>query len=841
MNSESSQTALDAGDRSFSKKPERFRKQFRPGDRATRDHEAAALAKAKGPLVPPVLAQGEDAGGPWLELANCGDVDLRQLIASSGPLPSDAALTLASSCAQALLQVHQRGVVHGDVKPANFLLDNTGKLGIVDFENAVWREGERIRRPVRKGFTGGTHGYAPVQARLGHVPDPSFDVFGFGATIHFILVGRRPPLHEDGSFDERLLQRLRPTLAPSLGKLIHDCLAREAEARPKIEELPRRIEQLTVPTHPDIEFEVALLEGRSADPELGQAQERVIALRSHWGQRLDRILQEIPISEIDQPIEDRLDAAERFCRAAALCLRFAPLLPRLRERLARAQIKIPQLLLILPGEAKRLLGTGQLTSSSELATRAKKLATLLAEIPLERQDAAEILASVLRAAESIQRHVEAEEPKQRELWQQLETAESQLDLGRAREFLQELQERYSGTTPFTTAARDRLHRLGWLLERLSGGRPQVERAAQLLSNHACPELLRLFTRIEENLGRDRIERQEINLDLVARVLGELLESHPRLDLNGARRELKQLRLGLSQRVIQLLDSMDTRLHSDPVPIRPLIQDLEEIDRILLLGALIDTRDASRSALVDRLERLRLRVEEISEQGQRLMQGAKDQFDHGRLTTALFDLERALKATEREGAGEEAKDSQLGIREELERIRHLREEVQAATRRNRELAEMHHRLTAQGQESLDARQRLQEERGELLQFLIEHGSRAFAPRYRTELFDLGLTTARERAESGEIAYLHEQSPEAQKRIAQELLQLLEKTRSELAIPKDGPLATIEDRWRSYYERAAGDARDLREQAEREARRKLQLLLSAALLLLAAGVAAWALLG
>jgi hypothetical protein len=34
--------------------------------------------------------------------------------------------------------------------------------------------------------------------------------------------------------------------------------------------------------------------------------------------------------------------------------------------------------------------------------------------------------------------------------------------------------------------------------------------------------------------------------------------------------------------------MEERLGSDPVPIRLLTQDLEEVDRILLLGALVDT-------------------------------------------------------------------------------------------------------------------------------------------------------------------------------------------------------------------------------------------------------------
>jgi hypothetical protein len=795
------QESILSGDRIFEKRQERFRKRFRPEERAAWTHEAAALQRAQGELVPELLDRGDDEQGPWLDLNDCGDTDLRQLVASSGPLPLDAVIGFGRQCGEILAMLHERGVRHGDIKPANFLLDAQGRLGLVDFENASWLEDGQLRHAGREGFTGGTHGFAPPEARLGVIPDESFDVFGFGATLHYLLTGACPPLRESGDFDERLLARLRPSLQDGLLTLVRSCLHKDADARPKSDELAPAFAPLQRPTRADLELELALLEGRDHGLELTGSYETRLQRRAHQAARLDAILSEIPITELDDPIEERFQVAERFLAAARITLRWVPMLPQLRERLARAQIKIPMLLSALPAEAKRAFNAGQLASASQLAKRTERFIAELGELPLERRDIAGLLTAVLRAVHSIRRHVEAEEPKQRELWQEVEESEARLDLNSARSALQELQERYSGTTPMTIAARDRLHRLIWLLERLLAGRSSIERAIELLPETRCPELIRLLDDLERTQGIERNESQQHNLDVIGRILGELLQSHPKLELGNAQRELKALRLQLSNRAIDVLDRMEERLGSDPVPIRLLTQDLEEVDRILLLGALVDTARSDRSSLLDRLERLRLRIEEIAEKGQRLIQGAKDQFDHGRLTTALYDLERALQASEQDSGAPD--ETQLGIREELERVRRLREEVQHATRRNRELAEMHHRLSTEGHQSIEARQRILEERCQLLEFLIEKGSRAFAPRYRNELFDARLTAAREKAEQSELQYLHETKPEAQMRIAQEMLDVLRETRSEIGEAATAPLSTIGERWRSYYERAERD--------------------------------------
>ena len=103
--------------------------------------------------------------------------------------PRESAL-LVASLARALAEVHRRGVVHGDIKPKNILIDETGKPRIVDFGLArvedIWRQPEDDT-----GLRGTVSFMAPEQTQ-GKPPTPRTDVFALGGILYFLLVGRAP-------------------------------------------------------------------------------------------------------------------------------------------------------------------------------------------------------------------------------------------------------------------------------------------------------------------------------------------------------------------------------------------------------------------------------------------------------------------------------------------------------------------------------------------------------------------------------------------------------------------------------------------------------------------------
>lgn len=276
-------------------------------------------------------------------------------------------------------------------------------------------------------------------------------------------------------------------------------------------------------------------------------------------------------------------------------------------------------------------------------------------------------------------------------------------------------------------------------------------------------------------------------------------------------ELGELRRRASNRIANLVDDMAMRLNADPVPLRPLLRDLVEVDRILLLDCLVDTDETTRSALLDRLDKLRLRVEELSDQHRRLARGAREQLEQGRLTTALYDLERALEASaEDENAGEDE------IRVELEKVRTLRDEVRNATRRNLELAELYESLRSKGG-ALEDRLRTLDQREDVLLFLLENGAKPFRPRYSREIHELHVLRLQELSADSSARYEASDDPEQRLQIARDMLGRLEKVAQETRTGHDEEIGGRQDlllsRWRDFVGRAQRDVQKARDGALR----------------------------
>lgn len=804
-------------ERHFVRSEDRLRKVFSPDETAARDREAHALQRAAGDGVPELLAIGVDAsnGRPWFDLAWAGEDDLRMRVGRDGPLPSAEVGRIGLHTAKILRRIHDLGILHGDVKPANLVLgDGEASLFLVDWEHAV--NGSAQSR-LASGFTGGTHGYAPPEAYLGRPPTASFDLFGLGATLHFALTGFPPPRYKGGAFDPRLLLRLRPSLSQDLLQPMRLLLSEDEAKRPTAEQLVRSFEDLR---HGDANLEAALLAGRDYDDVADCAP--LLEQRILWRRRLNRILQSIEPTSSELPARERVEGALRFCRAVWLCSSFVPLLPRARERIARAQERLPELLRSLPGEVQRLRQALEFVEARQLAHVSLDLCRLASLLVLPEREAPQLLESTAYAIQSALRSVEAGERKQRKILERLETAEADLDLGAANAALADLFESFSGANRSTARIRDRHQRFVWLLQRLVAGKAGIEEGIATLEEAQSKDsphepftgsaLRRTIERAAAALQTEATEEHR-SLSLATRLFAELDQGWPRLQLGEAITELAELRRRASNRTADLVANMAERLNADPVPLRPLLRDLVEVDRILLLDCLVDTEITTRSALLDKLDKLRLRVEELSDQHRRLARGAREQLEQGRLTTALYDLERALEAS----AEDETLGAEEEIRLELEKVRRLRTDVRHATRRNLELAELFERLR-DSSSGLDDRLRALEQREDVLLFLLENGAKPFRPRYSREIHELRILRLQELSADSERCYRAAESHDEQVAIAQSMLDRLDtmvsdtRTRSEDYGSRQDLLVS---RWRDYAARALRDADDEREALKRNA--------------------------
>jgi Protein kinase domain/WD40-like Beta Propeller Repeat len=157
-----------------------------------------------------------------------------------GPLPLDAALHLAAQLAGALGAAHERGIVHGDLKPANIIVGSNGAIKILDF--GVARRGDLVLAGSTAtdvlgsppGAIAGTPAYMSPEQAQGHPGDRRSDIWAFGVVLFEVLTGH--PLFESGSMTATLGAVLTKSVdltqvPPRVRPLLRACLERDPDKR----------------------------------------------------------------------------------------------------------------------------------------------------------------------------------------------------------------------------------------------------------------------------------------------------------------------------------------------------------------------------------------------------------------------------------------------------------------------------------------------------------------------------------------------------------------------------------------------------------------------------------
>lgn len=144
--------------------------------------EASLLLSLQHPSIPAIREVGRlPDGRAFVVRDHVEGTVLRTLPSVAAELTS-----FVQQLLEVLAYVHLRGVLHLDLKPANLLVDDSGRVHLLDFGLGV-RGGERAR--------GGTPFFAAPEILLGGVPDARADLFSVGAMVAQALwPGSGPPL-----------------------------------------------------------------------------------------------------------------------------------------------------------------------------------------------------------------------------------------------------------------------------------------------------------------------------------------------------------------------------------------------------------------------------------------------------------------------------------------------------------------------------------------------------------------------------------------------------------------------------------------------------------------------
>ena len=181
--------------------------------------EAALLAGVEHPHVVRLRAVAGDGDAMVLVLDLAAGGSLAALLASRVRLSPGEVVTIAVPLAEALAAAHARGVVHGDVTPANVLFTADGRpvLGDLGVSRLV---GAPAGRPH------GTAGYLDPSGDLG----PAGDVHGLAATCLAALAGQAP-------YDGMGARRAGPLAAGPLPAVLERALDPDPSLRPSAAEL----------------------------------------------------------------------------------------------------------------------------------------------------------------------------------------------------------------------------------------------------------------------------------------------------------------------------------------------------------------------------------------------------------------------------------------------------------------------------------------------------------------------------------------------------------------------------------------------------------------------------
>jgi tetratricopeptide (TPR) repeat protein len=186
--------------------------------------EAEAVARLQHPNIVHIYEVGECDGRPFLCLEYVEGGSLLRKIAGLAQ-PEREAARLIETLARAVQYMHQRGILHRDLKPNNVLLTADGTPKITDFGLAKLLDAGA--GPTQTETMIGTPSYmAPEQAASdAQKVGPPADVYSLGAILYELLTGR-VPFHGDTPLST--LEQVR-TQAPVPPRRVRRCVSVDLE------------------------------------------------------------------------------------------------------------------------------------------------------------------------------------------------------------------------------------------------------------------------------------------------------------------------------------------------------------------------------------------------------------------------------------------------------------------------------------------------------------------------------------------------------------------------------------------------------------------------------------
>ncbi|MEU3886052.1 serine/threonine-protein kinase [Streptomyces sp. NPDC029041] len=226
--------------------------------------EARATARIDHLNVVRVYDVVDEGERLWIVMELVAGRSLERILAETGPLSPGETARIGLGLVAALRQVHERGVLHRDIKPGNVLVEHAdGMAGsgrgngsgsgpgrrvvLTDFGIAAIQDAKAL---TMVGMLVGSPDYMAPERISGRPQGPPSDIWSLGATLCAALGGRSPFSRDTTLATLHAVLYEEPQLPAASGPLrdiLTSLLAKEPSARPDLEALQTALEPVAFP------------------------------------------------------------------------------------------------------------------------------------------------------------------------------------------------------------------------------------------------------------------------------------------------------------------------------------------------------------------------------------------------------------------------------------------------------------------------------------------------------------------------------------------------------------------------------------------------------------------
>jgi predicted Ser/Thr protein kinase len=209
--------------------------------RARLAREVTSLRRVRSDRVAEVHDADPWGTQPYVVTRYVQGPSLHERVREAGPLDGDELRALAVGLIEAVIAVHEAGVLHRDIKPSNVLIEGRHDPVLIDFGLAKLTEDSRL---TATGWLMGTPGYLAPEVLYGDDASQAADVHAWAATVVFAATGSTPfgrgpsmAVMDRARRGEHDLSGVPEWLRPLLGL----CLAPDPGRRPTAGEVLARL------------------------------------------------------------------------------------------------------------------------------------------------------------------------------------------------------------------------------------------------------------------------------------------------------------------------------------------------------------------------------------------------------------------------------------------------------------------------------------------------------------------------------------------------------------------------------------------------------------------------